>query len=356
MLADESTEGSTFLKFQPRRILAGLHVVMGDVPAAVDTAAKAIAVSANFVLPSATHSMAMVHMTARYFAGELLATVPYADAHIASSMETGLHRLTSRMLTHRAFLLAELGRLDEANASLEQAKQWLHLLRDGLDYGWEVATSVIAVYSGRPEQAPPLDTFEFTFRDPILNCLRVMVAGQAAAAAGDDVAATRILEFLRGHDAPLLTAFADRQEGLLTGSVTLLRQAASRLAGMGAPVLSAQAGLEAAELDPDPDVILRCVNVFQNAGTTPWLDRARSLARRHNIAVAAPRATGELTRRESEIVRLVGQGLSNADIAARLFLSERTVESHLRNSYRKLNITSRLRLAQWATANNKEHP
>ena len=299
----------------------------------------------------------MVHTTARYFAGDLLGALPDTEEHIAGSTQAGLHRITARMLTHRAFLQAELGRIDDAKASLDEARPWLHLLRHGHDYGWGIAETMIAVHSGHPEQAPKLDTFEFTFRDPIVNCLRVLVAGQAAIAAHDDAAARHVLEFLRttGRTAPLLGALADRQEGLLTGANDLLRGSARRLAAMGAPLLAAQAELEAAEREPDTEVIVRCLDVFGRAGTVPWLDRARHLARRHNIAIAVTKTTGELSKRESEVVHLVGRGLSNADIAARLFLSERTVESHLRDSYRKLNITSRLRLAQWAASNEKEH-
>jgi DNA-binding CsgD family transcriptional regulator/tetratricopeptide (TPR) repeat protein len=355
-LADQSAEGTMFLKFQPRRILAGLHILLGDVPSAIACAVTGSTISANFVLPSATHSMHMVHTTARYFAGDLLGALPDTEDHIAGSTQAGLHRITARMLTHRAFLLAELGRIDEARASLDQARPWMRLLQDGRDHGWEIAETMIAVHSGHPERAPKLDTFEFTFRDPIVNCMRVLVAGQAAIAAEDHAGARHVLEFLRGagRTAPLLDVLADRQEGNLTGASDLLRESARRLKSMGAPLLAAQVDLEAAELDPDPEVIARCLDIFEQTGVTPWLDRARCLARKHNVAVAITKTAGELTKRESEVVRLVGQGLSNADIAARLFLSERTVESHLRNSYRKLAITSRLRLAQWAAGNEKE--
>jgi DNA-binding CsgD family transcriptional regulator len=55
-----------------------------------------------------------------------------------------------------------------------------------------------------------------------------------------------------------------------------------------------------------------------------------------------------LTLAEREVVRLVGERLSNNDIATRLFVSPRTVQSHLTHVYRKLGVTSRVQLAQEA--------
>ncbi len=56
-----------------------------------------------------------------------------------------------------------------------------------------------------------------------------------------------------------------------------------------------------------------------------------------------------LTRRELEIADLVAEGLSNPEIAARLFISVRTAQGHVENILRKLGFNSRTRIASWVT-------
>lgn len=55
-----------------------------------------------------------------------------------------------------------------------------------------------------------------------------------------------------------------------------------------------------------------------------------------------------LTPTEIVVVRLVSEGLANKDIATRLFVSPRTVQTHLTHVYTKLGFTSRVQLAQAA--------
>ncbi len=62
-------------------------------------------------------------------------------------------------------------------------------------------------------------------------------------------------------------------------------------------------------------------------------------------------AVAGLTRRETEILRLVAEGNSNPDVARLLWITNHTVKFHLANTYRKLGIRNRIEASQWASKN-----
>jgi DNA-binding CsgD family transcriptional regulator len=101
----------------------------------------------------------------------------------------------------------------------------------------------------------------------------------------------------------------------------------------------------------DARVPLReALETFETIGATFWAERA-SQELRASGETARRRAdlvTTELTAQESQVAGLVRQGLSNKDVAGRLFISPRTVDFHLRNVYTKLGISSRTELAALA--------
>jgi DNA-binding CsgD family transcriptional regulator len=90
------------------------------------------------------------------------------------------------------------------------------------------------------------------------------------------------------------------------------------------------------------------LDTFESIGAAPWADRARIELRASGETARKrdPSSIDQLTPQEIQVARLVGEGLSNKEVAAQLFLSPRTIDSHLRNVFAKLQITSRTHLAR----------
>ena len=96
------------------------------------------------------------------------------------------------------------------------------------------------------------------------------------------------------------------------------------------------------------DQLRPALEVFERLGAVPWADRARSELRASGEAARRrePSTVAELSPQELQVARFVAEGLSNKEVAAQLFLSPRTIDSHLRSVFAKLEITSRTQLAR----------
>jgi len=86
--------------------------------------------------------------------------------------------------------------------------------------------------------------------------------------------------------------------------------------------------------------------VFQQLGARPWAERAASELRATGVKTGSPSLSGaaSLSPQQLEIARLAADGLTNKEIAERLFLSHRTVGTHLYQLFPKLGIASRAEL------------
>ena len=87
---------------------------------------------------------------------------------------------------------------------------------------------------------------------------------------------------------------------------------------------------------------------FEALGARLWVERAR-VELRASGQTARRRDAGtldQLTAQERQIAQRVAEGHTNREIAGQLFLSPRTIDFHLRNIFRKVDITSRIQLAQ----------
>lgn len=90
------------------------------------------------------------------------------------------------------------------------------------------------------------------------------------------------------------------------------------------------------------------LETFEDLGARPWAERAAQELRASGETARRrdPSTISDLTPQELQVARLVRSGLSNRDAATQLYLSPRTIDFHLRNTYAKLGVSSRVELAQ----------
>jgi DNA-binding CsgD family transcriptional regulator len=95
-------------------------------------------------------------------------------------------------------------------------------------------------------------------------------------------------------------------------------------------------------------VLAQALGTFRRLGAQSWAQRAQAELRASGVAVTGAAgerdALAELTPQQRQIVRLASDGLTDREIGDRLFLSPRTVGSHLHRSYPKLGVASRHQL------------
>jgi DNA-binding NarL/FixJ family response regulator len=250
------------------------------------------------------------------------------------------------------------GRFDEAGALL-----------DGLASDPEALQACVALRLARGEPAAAaalltrrLDEVGWTslVAAPLLAQLvdarlaeGVVGGARAAASALDEIAAAGDRERVEAIAAAAHGRIAAAESR--TDAPELLLDAVNRFAALGARHDAARTRLELARSQaagsPEVavDVARHARNELEALGALRDADAAAALMRSLGAkGRAGPRAAGLLSRRETEVLGLLADGLSNREIAARLFISPKTAEHHVSRVYAKLSVRSRAEAAAWA--------
>ena len=95
----------------------------------------------------------------------------------------------------------------------------------------------------------------------------------------------------------------------------------------------------------------RLIDATYERGLTMTIDDAMAFAVEERLpprpVTVKTRTQSSLTKRELEIARMIADDMSNHEIATRLFLSERTVETQVTHMFNKLGLNSRIQLTRW---------
>jgi DNA-binding CsgD family transcriptional regulator len=124
---------------------------------------------------------------------------------------------------------------------------------------------------------------------------------------------------------------------------------------LGMPYEAATARFAAAQTlsAPDPDLAIAeaqgALSAFEKLGAKDQADRAGALLRTLGVAARpGPRGLGVLSQREQEVLQLIGAGLSNPEIAERLYISRKTAAHHVSAILEKLGLRNRAEAAGYA--------
>lgn len=297
-----------------------------------------------------------------------------AGVHVASGrvdeaeeeLEAALRDLTASgqrgRCIHPAARLAELrvqqGRFDEAAELLA-----------GFDDDPTTVEARVALRLARGEHGGAARLLEARLDDirrdgllaaPLLaRLVEAQVAAGDLAAARDAAAELEQIAEDAGRDRVVaMTLLARGRIAAAAGdedAAPLLRDAVNRFAALGMRPDTARARLELARAlaaggAPDAvEIATRSFAELDALGAAREADEAAALMRSLGAKPrSGPRAAGQLTRREVDVLRLLGEGRTNAEIGARLYISPKTVEHHVARIYRKLDVRRRSEAAAYA--------